>query len=75
MGILNISNKKKWNFLLDIKDSISGPQAIIGDFNEILHPQEKLGGTHGNTSRMHLFSEFIDDYHLLEVESFGLPFT
>ena len=43
--------------------------------NEILHPHEKIGGNHGNTSRTHDFAEFIDKCHLLELESFGLPFT
>ena len=30
--------------LLNIKNSISGPCVVIGDFNEILHPHEKIGG-------------------------------
>ena len=29
----------------------------------------------GNTSRRHDFAEFIDSCHLLELESFGQPFT
>ena len=69
--------KKVWNILLHIKDSISGPWAIFGDFNEILHPHEKIRGEAdlGNTSRKHDFAEFIDSCYLLELESFGLPFT
>ena len=44
-GILNIANKKKvLDILLNFKDSISGLWAIVGDFNEILHPHEKIGG-------------------------------
>ena len=36
--------KNVWDILLHIKDSISGPWAIVGDLNEILHPHEKIGG-------------------------------
>ena len=27
------------------------------------------------TSRMHMFAEFIDECHQLELESYGLPYT
>ena len=56
--------KNIWDILLHIKDS-SGPWAIIGDFNEILYAQEKIGGNQGNTSRMLDFGEFIDKCRLL----------
>ena len=35
----------------------------------------KIGGTNGNSSRMQNFANFIDNCHLLELESFGLPYT
>ena len=43
--------KKIWDTLLHIKESISGPWAIIGDFNDILYPHENIGENQGNTSR------------------------
>ena len=61
--------------LLNIKAFTNGPWALIGDFNEILHPYEKVGGNHGNSSRMHDFVDFIDNCQLLELKYFGLPFT
>ena len=70
----HFKQKRIWDILHNVKDSISRPWAILGDFNEILHPHEKLRGPHGNASRMHDFAEFIDnciffnwnllDYHL-----------
>ena len=42
---------------------------------EILHPHEKIRRNLWNTSRMHDFVDFIDSCHLLELQSFGLPFT
>ena len=60
--------------LLNIKYSIIGPWVIVGDFNEVLHAHEKIGGTNGNSSRMQNFSNFIDNYHLLELESFDLTY-
>ena len=32
-------------------------------------------GTTSNSSIMHNFTEFIDNCHLMEFESFGLPYT
>ena len=29
----------------------------------------------GNSSRMHNFAKFINNSHLMELESFGLPYT
>ena len=67
--------KKIWDILLHIEDSICGPWAIIRNFNELLYPHEKMGGNGGNKYRMQDFGEFIDSYHLLELESFGLPYN
>ena len=67
--------KKIWDTLLHIKYSINGPWAIIGDFNEILYPHEKIGGNQGNTSRIQDFGDFINNCQLLDLESFGLPYT
>ena len=47
----------------------------MGDFNEILHLHEKVGGTIGNSSRMQNFVDFVDNCQLLDLESFGLPYA
>lgn len=69
--------KKIWNVLVNIKDSINDPWAILGDFNEILlHPYDKIGEeSQGNTSKMQDFGKSIDNYQLLELESFDIPNT
>ena len=61
--------------LPNIKNSIIRPWAIIRDFNEILHAHEKIGETNANSSRMQIFADLIDNCDLLELESFGLPYT
>ena len=35
--------KKIWDILLHIEDSIRGPWAVIRNFNELLYPHEKMG--------------------------------
>ena len=75
MVILNITNKKRWETLLNIKRFYFWALAIIGDFNEILHLHEKIGGIIGISSRMQNFAKFIDNCHLMELESFGFPYT
>ena len=47
----HFKQKEIWDMLLNIKNSIIGPSAIVGDFNEILHAHEKIA---------------IDNCHLLE---------
>ena len=75
MDIPNITNKKKYGRLLNIKNSIIVPWVVAGDFNEILHPHDKIGGTNGSSSIMQNFAEFINNCHLMEPESLGLPYT
>ena len=48
-----------WETLLTTTNFIIGLWVIIGDFNEILHPHEKMGGTTGNTSRMQNFAYLV----------------
>ena len=47
----------------------------MGDFNEILHPHEKVGETTGNSSIMQNFTDFVDNFQLFDLESIGLPYT
>ena len=67
MAILNITTKRDMGDLIKYKNSISGPWGIFGDFNEILHSHETIGGATENSSRMQNFAEFIDDCHLMEL--------
>ena len=67
--------KEIWETLLNIKNSVIGPWTVVDDFNEILNPHENIGGTITNSSRMQNFAKFIDNCHMMELESFGLPYT
>ena len=42
-----------WNHLVELNNIIDLPWCLIGDFNEILCPNEKLGGQPPATIRFH----------------------
>ena len=48
----HFKQKEIWNNLLNIKNSIIKPWAIVGDFNEILYMHDKIRETNGNSFRM-----------------------
>ncbi|KAJ1400227.1 Endonuclease/exonuclease/phosphatase superfamily [Sesbania bispinosa] len=51
------------------------PWCCMGDFNEILSPDEKVGLQPPNSSGINLFREFLNDTGLMEVELKGCKFT
>lgn len=44
-----------WDLLCRLGDESSLPWAVIGDFNELLHTNEELGGNPRRESQMELF--------------------
>ncbi|CAJ2652742.1 unnamed protein product [Trifolium pratense] len=64
-----------WNLLRDIATTVTGPWLMMGDFNEIAHPEEKKGGAPTNARKCHIFNNWINDCNLLEVTTSGTRFT
>ena len=63
-----------WNGLQQLKPSISGPWAVMGDFNSILSNHEVLGGAQHHRS-CNSFQQCIEDYELIDAGFHGLLFT
>ncbi|XP_020203003.1 uncharacterized protein LOC109788639 [Cajanus cajan] len=65
-----------WNDLSRIGNLIDGPWNLIGDFNAVLRPYERSGGSvsaslRGDTA----FREFVNKCQLLDIGYNGAPFT
>lgn len=63
-----------WHHLSSLKDTITGPWMIIGDFNEIILPSEQKGGTF-NQSRAEALNRTLNDCNLIDVSTKGATFT
>ena len=48
-----------WDNLKSLNVSISLPWCILGDFNEMLHPSEKIGGTHLCGAKLQWLNDFL----------------
>lgn len=66
-----ITNKRKesWEIMRKMKPTSPSPWLIMKDFNEILHPDEKFGGT------MRPFSKVVEDCKLGDMGYVGPKFT
>ncbi|KAK9672338.1 hypothetical protein RND81_12G094100 [Saponaria officinalis] len=66
--------KALWAALIDIANGVDGPWLIVGDFNCVLSPLERLGGKTSD-EEMNDFQECIDRCGLLTIPSSGSFFT
>lgn len=64
-----------WDDLNTIGDTFTGAWLMVGDFNAVLDPQDKLGGNQVATSSMDGFRHMIDTNGLIDVGYCGHPFT
>jgi reverse transcriptase-like protein/endonuclease/exonuclease/phosphatase family protein len=60
--------------LKEVLGSIGKPILLLGDFNEILHPQERQGQFRYEAS-MRDFVEWVEDLHFIDVPLLGIRFT
>ncbi|XP_026459010.1 uncharacterized protein LOC113359627 [Papaver somniferum] len=64
-----------WNDITAFASSCEIPWVVLGDFNEILAPHERIGGTSGGNSSSKDFLECISMSQLLELPYSGDFFT
>ena len=64
-----------WNHLVELNNVIDLPWCLIGDFNEILCPNEKLGGQPPAICRFHRLNDFLAAINAECVQVSGCLFT
>ncbi|KAL6224775.1 hypothetical protein ACLB2K_003630 [Fragaria x ananassa] len=64
-----------WDLLQALSRDSSLPWIVVGDFNEILHEDEKEGGLARNPNQILRFQGALDDAELFDLGFRGAPFT
>lgn len=63
-----------WDYLSDLRNQISGPWLLLGDFNEILNPNEVFRGNF-SSSRAYLLANMMSACGVMDLDSVGGWFT
>lgn len=58
--------KVQWELFSECYSFLDKPWLVIGDFDQILDPSEKLDGNPHNISKMQSFSSFLNKYGLFD---------
>ncbi|XP_039683467.1 uncharacterized protein [Medicago truncatula] len=75
-GYPDISRRRdSWNFIRSLANQISLPWCIMGDFNDILHSDEKKGRATRPNWLIKGFRQAIQDVELIDIHMEGYPFT
>ncbi|XP_074352714.1 uncharacterized protein LOC141691861 [Apium graveolens] len=75
-GFLESQNRKNsWDLLRRLAELTRLPWMVIGDFNDLLAPEDKWGGVPHARSLMAGFQEVVDDSLLSEIDLQGGKFT
>ena len=64
-----------WTNLRNLNDVIDMPWCLIGDFNELESPSDKLGGQAVTTSRVVRLPSFLQSIQAISIPMRGCPFT
>ena len=69
-------NKRKmlWEYLKNLAPSVNLPWVLLGDFNEMLAEDEKMGGLPLNRNRISAFRECINQCGLMDLGFHGPRF-
>jgi hypothetical protein len=67
--------RDSWNFIRQLAGSTNLPWCIFGDFNDILHAQEKKGRTERSNWLIRGFRQAVTDAGLIDMHMEGYPFT
>ena len=64
-----------WELLISLKNQCMMPWIVFGDFNEITHPDEKLGWLEQDANQMRSFRECLNVCGLIDLGFVGQRFT
>ncbi|XP_024640472.1 uncharacterized protein [Medicago truncatula] len=67
--------RDSWNFLRRLASNINLPWCLMGDFNDILHADEKKGRATRPNWLIRGFRQAVQDANLVDVHMEGYPFT
>ncbi|CAL1381560.1 unnamed protein product [Linum trigynum] len=70
-----IQRRELWTAIRRIAEEVTEPWLLAGDFNSILQPVDKLGGTPFDAARARDFQDCVLDAGLLDMGFSGPPFT
>ncbi|XP_023922453.1 uncharacterized protein LOC112033913 [Quercus suber] len=66
---------ESWELLCSLKNQCDMPWIVFGDFNEITHPEEKLGWLDRDANQMRSFRECLSKCGLVDLGFVGQRFT
>ncbi|CAL1399736.1 unnamed protein product [Linum trigynum] len=70
-----VQRRELWARLHSLAQDLKDPWLLVGDFNSILSPTEKLGGAPFNSSRTRDFQECVNDIGLHDLGFTGPAYT
>lgn len=70
-----VERKEQWDFFVQYKSCLGDDWVIWGDMNDILCPEEKLGGLARPSWSFRGFRKFVEDCGLLDLGFSGYPYT
>lgn len=72
---INVVRMQLWSELGKMSNYIKGPWLLGGDFNTILHDEEKKGGSPKNRGACRYFSRWFHNAKMIDLKFKGLRFT
>ena len=70
-----VDRQPMWSFLSSVAHSIQTPWVVLGDFNEVLGPNDIFGDNTGWLPGMHDFTDCVNKACLLDLRYTGLFYT
>lgn len=66
-----------WNELVSLfsNNNHEQPWLLIGNFNNIINLEEKVGGDRSVSEHMANLNNFLNDRNLISIDATGVPFT
>jgi len=64
-----------WNHLTNVNNVFDNPWCLIGDFNELECPADKIGGSPATLSRLTRLPRFLNDCQAVSLPVIGRIFT